>query len=626
MTVTTETPDRATARPAAPPDRAPGEAGSVTAEPSAPEQWREAGVAVVTKMVGELAYEQLLVPVADGPAGADGRAPYRVELPGGVTYGFRARTGALEAWFVVPGSVTRAQGHDGPGRADDPRQLILDARTLIGLDGARLADVLSELTATLVAEAQRLRAAPTAAELARLDYDVAERHLTGHPRIVLNKGRVGFSASDRRRYGPEAGALINLRWTAVRRDLASFRHVEGVDEATLRLAELGHELVSRFESVLATRGDPADYIWLPVHPWQWDEVVAPLYAAEVARGQIVALGESTDRYRAHQTIRTLANADDPTRRDVKTALSIRNTLVYRGLAQGATLAGPPLTAWLRSVHAADALLAEDYRFELIGEVASVSVRHPLFGAVPDLPYRFRETLGALWREPLSAHLAPGERAVSMATLPYRDRSGRSVLAHLVEGTAMGALAWLTSLVDLALTPLLHWLHRYGVGFCPHSQNLVLVVDDRGRPLRVMIKDFAQGVELVDRHRPEYETLGGDAAAEVLRWPVELLAQSIFSSVVGGQLRFLAEIAADELDVARPALWDVVRGVVDRYEARADVLDPDLDLRVPTIERVCLNREHLAGKGFEKVNRDDEFDVRHGEVPNPLHATDPDGRW
>lgn len=626
MTVTADAPDHTTVHPAASTGDDRRDADHGTADAPAPELWREAGVAVVAKMVGELAYEQLLVPVAAGPADADGRGPYRVDLPGAVTYRFRARTGALEGWFVRPGTVTRAQGVSGAVPADDPRQLVLDARALIGLGGARLADVLCELTATLVAEAQRLRAAPTAAELAGLDYNRAERHLTGHPRIVLNKGRVGFSASDRRRYGPEAGELIALRWAAVSRDLASFRHVEGLDEATLRREELGPELVARFEAVLAPWGDPADYVWLPVHPWQWDEVVAPLYAAELAGGQIVALGESSDRYRAHQTIRTLANADHPTRRDVKTAVSIRNTLVYRGLAAGATLAGPALTEWLRSVHGADALLAEEYRFELVGEVAGVSVRHPLFSAVPDIPYRFHETLGALWREPLSTYLEPGERAVSMATLPYRDRTGRSVLAHLIEGSGTAALAWLTSLVDLTLTPLLHWLHRYGVGFCPHSQNLVLVIDDSGRPLRVMIKDFAQGVDLVDRELPEYETLADDAAAEVLRWPAHLLAHSIFSSLVGGQLRFLAEIAADELDVSRPVLWDVVRGVVDRYEARAEVLDPGLDLRVPTIDRVCLNREHLAGKGFEKVDRDDEFDVRHGQVPNPLHAADPGGRW
>jgi hypothetical protein len=45
-----------------------------------------------------------------------------------------------------------------------------------------------------------------------------------------------------------------------------------------------------------------------------------------------------------------------------------------------------------------------------------------------------------------------------------------------------------------------------------------------------------------------------------------------------------------------------------------------------VERVTLNREHLAGKGFDKVERDDEFDVRFGRALNPLAGPDPAGAW
>src|SRR2546423_7849567 len=104
---------------------------------------------------------------------------------------------------------------------------------------------------------------------------------------------------------------------------------------------------------------------------------------------------------------------------VKPAVSVRNTLVYRGLNSAATLAGPSVTSWLRQVGAGDPLLSEKYRFGLLGEVASVSVTHPLFGRLEELPYRFHETLGALWLGPLVAQLGEGERATSFAALPYR---------------------------------------------------------------------------------------------------------------------------------------------------------------------------------------------------------------
>jgi siderophore synthetase component len=573
--------------------------------------WRAAGTLVVHKMLGELSYEGLLEPKPDG-------TEWVLELPAGVVYRFRARRGAFESWHVEPGSATR----DGEP-ATDPRTLVVDARERLGLTGLRLADVLSELTATVTNEADRLDRAPTAAELSTMDYDRADGYLTGHPRLVLNKGRVGFSQSDRERYAPESGMEFPLRWFGVHREHASFRCVAELSEQRLLAEELGDQLPEFRANV------PADYVLVPVHPWQADEIIGTLYAAELAEGIVVPVGETTDLYRPHQTIRTLANVSHPTRRDVKTAVSVRNTLVYRGLASAATLAAPAVTTWLREVSAADPMLSEKYRFELLGEVASVSVRHPLLGHLEELPYRFHETLGALWREPVRTRLGPGERAISFAALPYRGPDGEAVVTRLIRQSGMDTSAWLGRLLDLLLTPLLHWLLRYGVGFCPHGQNLVLIADECGTPLRVAIKDFAQGVDLLDEDVPEYAMLPAEATAHMLRWPPHLLAQSLFSSVFAGQLRFLAEILLDDLNYERASLWALVREIVGRYRDE----NPEAANRFDTsrlfaaeVERVTLNREHLAGQGFDKVDRDDEFDVRFGRARNPLAGPASDGAW
>ncbi|MGX7826688.1 IucA/IucC family protein [Actinokineospora sp. 24-640] len=571
-------------------------------------------------MLGELSYEGLLRPEPEGGPDARGFQRWRLALRGGTEYRFTARRGAFESWAVRPDTAHR----DGLP-ADDPRTLVLDARAELGLTGLRLADVLAELTSTVANEATRLAAAPSAAELSTIDYDTADGRLTGHPRLVLNKGRVGFSARDRARYAPESGATFALPWVAVRREIAAFRCTADLTEEILLTEELGDQL-AEFRSHLT---DPDDFTLVPVHPWQLDEILGTLYAAELATGAVVPVGESRDAYRPHQTVRTLANASHPTRRDVKTAVSVRNTLVYRGLASAATLAAPQVTTWLRDVHADDELLRDRYRFDLLGEVASVSVRHPIFGAVDELPYRFHETLGALWREPIRARLALGERAVSFAALPYRGPDGESVLAHLVRQSGMDPDAWLSRVLDMLLTPLLHWLLEHGVGFCPHGQNLILITSADGVPLRVAIKDFAQGVDLLDEHLPAYDRLGRDAAADMLRWPAHLLAQSLFSSVFAGQLRFIAEIADTELDYPRPRLWARVRETVGAYRDTHPATAARFDacgLFAPDVERVCLNREHLAGQGFDKIDRDDEFDVRHGRALNPLAGPDSGGAW
>ncbi|AXB48464.1 IucA/IucC family protein [Amycolatopsis albispora] len=581
-------------------------------------------------MLGELSYEGLLRPepadAGDSAESDDGHRGWVLNLPG-ARYEFRARRGAFDAWTVQAGSAVRIAERTAP--ADDPRTLVVDAKEALGLSGLRLADVLAELTATVANEATRLADAPSAAVLSTMDYNLADGHLTGHPRLVLNKGRVGFSATDRERYSPESGADVVLRWFAVHREHAQFRCIGELSEERLLAEELDHDLRADFTAQITEYGDPADYLLVPVHPWQADEIVGTLYAAELSTGVLIDLGPGHDHYRPHQTVRTLANIGRPERRDVKTAVSVRNTLVYRGLNSAATLAGPAITAWLKEVSAADPLLTEQYRFELLGEVASVSVRHPLFGALDELPYRFHETLGALWREPLRERVGDGEHALSFAALPYRGPDGESVLATLIRRSDLGAEAWCAKVFDLLLTPLLQWLLRYGVGFCPHGQNLILIVDEDGRPLRVAIKDFAQGVDLLDEEVDVYARLAPEAAEEMLRWPAHLLAQSLFSSVFSGQFRFWAELLLDELSLPRARFWELVREVVNRFREANPELAARFDacsLFAPDVERVTLNREHLAGEGFDKVERDDEFDVRWGRAPNPLHGPDPAGAW
>lgn len=587
--------------------------------------WRLAGSQVTHKMLGELSYEGLFDPEpTEDTEDTKGRG-WRLSLPGDVHYEFEARHGAFGSWTVLPGTATRRNGAGEPVPAADPRTLAVDARAELGLTGARLADVLAELTATVTNEATQLAHAPTAERLSAMDYNLADGHLTGHPRLVLNKGRVGFSAVDRALYSPESGSDVQLRWFAVHRDHARFRSVAGLDENILLREELDAEQRAEF----ALLADPAVYLWLPVHPWQADEIIGTLYAAELATAVLIDLGPGRDHYRPHQTVRTLANVGRPGRRDVKTALSVRNTLVYRGLDSAATLAAPAITAWLKRIHSSDPLLSSEYRFELLGEVAAISVRHPLFGSLRELPYRFHETLGALWREPLAGLLTEGEQAISFAALPYRDLEGTAVLTELIGRAGGDAEAWCGRVLDLLLTPLLRWLLRYGVGFCPHGQNLILIVDEQARPLRVAIKDFAQGVDLLDEDLDCYALLEDEARAHMLRWPPHLLAQSLFSSVFSGQLRFWAEILLDDLGLPRTRFWDLVREVVTRFREDHPGLAERFDachLFSAEVERVTLNREHLAGKGFDKVERDDEFDVRWGRVPNPLHGPDPAGAW
>lgn len=584
--------------------------------------WEQAGRRLLVKAVEEFAYEELLVPV---PVTGD---QYRLDLGDDVHWTLRATRGTFGTWRVDPDSLRRHPHTPDAG----PERLLLDARGVLGWDGATTAEVLRELTATRRADATAITHALPAAELADLGYLELEAYQDGHPCMLLNKGRLGFSASDAAAYAPESAGAIRLLWAAVHSDLAVYSGVPGLDAERLLAEELDAGTRERFAAVLAhacaATGLPASaFVWLPVHPFHWDEAVATLFAPYLADGRVVLLGLSDDRYRPLQSIRTLANLDHPHRRNVKVPLLIRNTLVWRGLSTEPTEAAPDVSAWLHSVRDADPYLRDDVRIHPLGEVAAVAVGHPLYESVTDAPYRYHELLGAVWREPVATLLDAdaGERARTMAALLKTGSDGRSLTAELVERSGLAPADWLARFFGALLPGLLHYLYRYGVAFCPHGENTVVLFDRDEIPLGIAVKDFAEDVNLLPGDRPEYAGLSERADRVLLRWPAHELAHSLLSAVFAGHFRFFAPLCADQLGVGEDEFWALVRAEIERYQARFPELADRFDaygLFAPSFDRVALNREQLLGGGFhDRAERDEGFDVVHGTVPNPLALTE-----
>jgi aerobactin synthase len=579
--------------------------------------WRAAGRALLARTIAELAYEDLITVESDGVADT-----WRADLPGGVRYTFRARRGTFDTFRVDGDSVLRhADGARVP--ADDPVRLILDAHQVLGLSGTVLADLVRDLTATHVADVRLRSVARTATELADLSHEDLEAHQTGHPCLVLNKGRLGFSASDAARYTPEAAGELRLVWFAAAPGLARFTSVPGLTAGALLAEELDSATRQAFGARIAERGgDPDTYVWLPVHPFQADEIVLPLFAPQLADGSMILLGEGPDRYRPLQSVRTLTNLDQPRRRNVKVPLMIRNTLIWRGLCAAQTGCAPPVTTWLRRLRDNDPFLRDECRVVMLGEVASVSVPHPTYTQLPDAPYRFHELLGAIWRQPVHGYLEPGERARTMATLLLEGRDGGAVVAELVRRSGLDAVTWLRAYLTALLPPLLHYLYRYGVSFTPHGENVVLISDHTERPVRIALKDFGSDVEILPDDLPEYDLLPPQVLAKLHRWPATDLAHSILSAICAGHFRFFTDIVERHLGVAEDTFWRLVREPLDVYHSRFPELADRIaafNLLGPRFAKVALNREQLTGGGFhERAERDAEFDLMYGTVANPLH--------
>ncbi|KAA2261990.1 IucA/IucC family protein [Solihabitans fulvus] len=589
------------------------------------ELWLDRSAALLAKTIGELCFEQLLTPepVAGGAEDDAGFVGYQLSL-GAAGYTFSARRTSFEGWTVLPGSVRRSAsgilGDDVTEPTEDVQQFLVDACDAMRVEPATVAGLLAEVTATLTADVAMAATARPAAELAELGHAALDGHLTGHPWLFANKGRIGFSAQDQARYAPEARTPLRLPWLAVHRGLAEFRGTPELSEHVVRQRELGEETVARFAETLRLAGaDPDNFVWLPVHPWQLDHVVRTLWAPELATGRIVQLGESQDHYLPTQAIRTLSNVDSPDRHQVKLPLRILNTSVYRGIPPHCTLAAPMTSQWLRGIFAADQLLGE-WGTILLGEVASVTVRHPQLSRAGAVPYQWLETLGCIWREPLTPRLRDGEHAWALAALLHLDPAGDALVSEYVRRAGGDAAAWAAALLRALLRPLLHLLYTYGITVNPHGENVLVVCGPDGLPSRVVLKDLVDDVNVSVDRVPQrgVEPDSHDRVLPRKQWPV--LRQYVVDALLVGVFRPLAGLLAQRHDLPEERFWGMVRGEIESYRTRhssvADRMDAG-DLLGPTFARYPLNGYRLT-MGYGDLAQRPPV-PSSGRLPNPLHA-------
>lgn len=563
---------------------------------------------LVAKALSELAHERVLRPE---PLGDD---RWRVVDPtGAVEHRFTATRLRLEHWALDEGSVERVVG----GRSEplDVQRLVVEHATALGLPDALLATYLEELAATLAGACWKLaHPGPDVDALLTADHLTVESAMTeGHPGFLANNGRIGFGVDDHRAYAPETGARVRLVWLAARRAHTTLALVDGLDEETLYAGELGAERDRLQRRLVDLDLDPADYLLLPVHPWQWTDKVAVTFAPDLARRDLVWLGEGSDEHRPQQSIRTLANATDPGRCFVKTALAVQNMGFVRGLSPAYMAMTPAINDHVAAIVEEDPELVTR-GFTVLREVAAIGYTGDAYHhAGPRSAHQ--KMLAALWREPAAPRVAPGERLATMASLLHRDHDGRSFAVALVRSSPVDPRAWVRALLDAYVRPLAHCLLAHDLAFMPHGENLVLVLRD-GVVARVVMKDVGEEVALMhDRPLPEpVERARADVGPD-------LGALSLHTDAVDGVLRHLAALLHTEGVVDQDDFWAEVAACLDRHATDHPELAAAAtayDLRRDTFRHSCLNRLQLRDHR-QMVDLGDQASslMWAGELENPF---------
>ena len=589
-----------------------------------PAVWARVNRLLIRKAITEFAHEKLLEPRA--LQSDEAWTTYGLAVDGATTtYTFRARRLPLDHWSVDADSIQRIV--DEVAQPLDALSFIIDFAAQLNITEAVMPVYLDEISATLYGAAyKQVTGIRDAATLASADYQTIEAAMSeGHPIFVANNGRVGFDADDYLRYAPETGAGIQVVWIAVSRERATFRCLSSLDYDTLIAGELDAAVIDGFHATLRSEGlDPARYLLMPVHPWQWTNRIAMSFVADVADRHIVHLGTGPDTYRAQQSIRTFFNLSQPRRHYVKTAISVLNMGFMRGLSPAYMLATPAINEWLGELVASDPYLAEK-RFGVIREMASIGYRQPYYEAALKQNTPYKKMLSALWRESPVPGLADGERLMTMAGLLHVDPEGHALAAALIEASDLDAKHWVRRYLDAYLSPLIHCFYVYDLAFMPHGENLIMVLEDFV-PTRMIMKDIGEEIAILNG------TIDLPEAIARIAFTVDEAQKlnCIFTDIFDGVLRHLAAILDERGVLGAEHFWAIVGDIVHAYQAehpRQREKYARYDLFAERFTRNCLNRLQIANNQQMLDLADPETSLQFiGLIDNPIapHASRPNG--
>ncbi len=494
----------------------------------------------------------------------------------------------------------------------------IELKQTLGLSDEILPVYLEEISSTLSGTCYKLtKPQVTSAELARGGFQAVETGMTeGHPCFVANNGRLGFGIHEYLSYAPETASPVRLVWLAAHRSRAAFTAGVGIEYESFVRDELGDATVDRFYGVLRGRGlDPADYLLIPVHPWQWWNKLTVTFAAEVARGHLVCLGEGDDEYLAQQSIRTFFNASHPGKHYVKTALSVLNMGFMRGLSAAYMEATPAINDWLARLIEGDPVLRAT-GVSIIRERAAVGYRHLEYERATDRYSPYRKMLAALWRESPVPSLREGETLATMASLVHVDHEGASFAGALIERSGLAPAEWLRHYLRAYYVPLLHSFYAYDLVYMPHGENVILVLED-GVVRRAVYKDIAEEIAVMDPDAvlpPEVSRIAVDV-------PDDKKLLSIFTDVFDCFFRFLAANLAEEGIVEEDVFWRTVAEVTREYQESVPELADKFaryDMFAPEFALSCLNRLQLRDNR-QMVDLSDPSGALQlvGHLKNPL---------
>lgn len=481
---------------------------------------------------------------------------------------------------------------------------LLDMRDILDMGDVTLSGLLEEVQQTLYSDLQalRLRRGITAFDLVQMPEAKRQGFLSGHPKAIANRGRLGWGSDDLSQYAPEAGQPFKLHLLAVKREIVVSGWQSTLSEQDFWQQQLAPSSWQRLNACLP-QGGWETFTVMAVHPWQLQRYLYSQYAQYFICGDMIDLGDIGGEWLPQTSLRTLSSTNASTPYDTKTAISILNTSCYRGIPERFIVHGPALSSWLKQLIHDDPLLSSR-NLRVQQEVAGIFCPHPHQQHLESGAYRYQEMLGCVWRERAEHCILEGEHCLSLATLleqidaPDKTHRVATCLEAVIELSGLTAEAWLRAFFQHVAVPLYHLLCQYGVAVIPHGQNVTLILKEY-RPVGCLIKDFHGDLRLIDQPFPELENLPKDVKSIITHLPAKYLVHDLYTGHFASVMRFMSPLLSQVSTVHNVSEQDFycwlhqeIRDYqLDQINRAVEMSERFtlFDILAPTMEKICINR-------------------------------------
>ncbi len=492
-------------------------------------------------------------------------------------------------------------------------QFLEEVFRVVNVEQTKLDSFIHELEQTILKDTIAQYERHNKVEYTQKSYDDFEGHLIdGHPYHPSYKARIGFQYRDNFQYGYEFMRPIKLIWIAAHKKYAAVGYENEVIYGDTLKEEIGEQKIEEYMKNIRSLGcNPEQYVFIPVHPWQWENFIIPNYADHIQGKNIIYLGKSADDYCAQQSMRTLRNVTHPKRPYVKLSLNILNTSTLRTLKPYSVVSASAISNWLSDIVSRDSYLTDESRVILLKEFSSVTYdtnKKATYGS-----------LGCIWRESVHLHLDEQEDAVPFNGLYAKEKDGTPVIDTWLN--KYGIENWLRLLIQKAIIPVIHLVVEHGLALESHGQNMVLVHKE-GLPVRIALKDFHEGLEYYRPFLKEvakcpdftkmHKTYANGKMNDFFEMDrIECLQEMVLDALFLFNVGELAFVFADEYDWKEENFWMIVVEAIENHFRKYPHLKErfeSIQLYTPTFYAEQLTKRRLYMDVESLVH----------EVPNPLY--------